>query len=187
MQRIEVDVKQVDCDAYHKVVASTLVWHRSKVLIVQHGRGRNRGRWNLPGGRVDDGETIAQAAMRETVEESGFRVALGKPLGVYEFNNRMDRSCARVVFFAKILKGKLEADGDEILDARWSSWKQLRKLDDEELCHPQQLRFIFSEIDHQGGQAYLSRQVMDVEQRLQSEKKKKKKRGSKKAKRNAMV
>ena len=49
-----------------------------ELLMVQHGGTRTYGLWGLPGGHVDPGETIQDAAVRETLEEAGCRVKLGR-------------------------------------------------------------------------------------------------------------
>lgn len=51
------------------------------VLIERASRGRNAGQWALPGGKVEDGETPAEAAMREANEEVGLPVQGAELLG----------------------------------------------------------------------------------------------------------
>jgi mutator protein MutT len=51
------------------------------VVIRRAYRGRNAGQWGLPGGRLDDGETPAQAALRELHEEIGLTVRPGDVIG----------------------------------------------------------------------------------------------------------
>lgn len=43
--------------------------------------------WNLPGGGIEKGETPEKAAVRETYEETGFRIKLSKQLGIYNQAN----------------------------------------------------------------------------------------------------
>src|SRR6476661_11249121 len=55
-------------------------WHEGRLLLV---RRCDSGTWELPGGRVDVGETAAAAAVRETAEESGVRVLVTELVGVF--------------------------------------------------------------------------------------------------------
>lgn len=66
-----------------KLVAGCLVIDAGRVLLLRRGIMPQVGKWTFPGGYVDLGETAAQAAMRETVEEVGMTVALGRLLGLY--------------------------------------------------------------------------------------------------------
>jgi mutator protein MutT len=53
-----------------------------QVIVIKRAyQGRNAGQWGLPGGRLDDGETPVQAALRELEEEIGLRAGAGDVLG----------------------------------------------------------------------------------------------------------
>jgi 8-oxo-dGTP diphosphatase len=54
---------------------------QGRLLVVRRGREPSRGLWSLPGGRIEPGETAAQALEREVLEETGLRVRAGEPLG----------------------------------------------------------------------------------------------------------
>jgi 8-oxo-dGTP diphosphatase len=84
-----------------------------RLLLVQRANEPGRGRWALPGGRVEPGEDEAAAIVREMAEETGLVVQPGALVGrvrrgVYDI---ADYRCA-------VVGGELSA-GDDALDARW--------------------------------------------------------------------
>jgi 8-oxo-dGTP diphosphatase len=71
-----------------RVGASAAIFRGDEVLLVQRGPGKvMAGRWSLPGGHVEAGEALADAARREVLEETGVtaevrgRVDLLEPVG----------------------------------------------------------------------------------------------------------
>lgn len=86
-----------------------------RVLLV-----RNKDAWSLPGGRREDGETLAEAAVRETKEEAGVVVEVGPVVYVGE---RIDAAVHDVftVFRAELLSGEPVADlhDEDVSEAAW--------------------------------------------------------------------
>lgn len=73
--------------------------------------------WCLPGGSVDAGESIAEAAIRETREETGLEVVLSRLVGIYSMPAWRIGSPHIVLFAARPMGGTLSVDPDEVLDA----------------------------------------------------------------------
>jgi ADP-ribose pyrophosphatase YjhB (NUDIX family) len=59
---------------------SAVVLHDGRLLLQQRA---DNGRWGLPGGSVEIGETVAEAVTREVLEETGFEVEIDRLVGVY--------------------------------------------------------------------------------------------------------
>jgi ADP-ribose pyrophosphatase YjhB (NUDIX family) len=68
-----------------KVVAGTIPLVDGRILLTRRAIHPAHGKWTFPGGYVDWGETVSEAAVRETYEETGLTVDLGTLVGVYSY------------------------------------------------------------------------------------------------------
>jgi phosphatase NudJ len=109
-------------------LAAVVVRQGDQFLLVQeHKRGAP---WSLPAGRAEPGETLAEAAVRETVEESGVRVRLTGILRI-EHSPRERRARVRAVFLGEPIGDptpKQEPD-EESLGARWVTVEEAGQLE----------------------------------------------------------
>jgi ADP-ribose pyrophosphatase YjhB (NUDIX family) len=89
-----------------------------ELLLVQRGRGPGTGRWSVPGGRVEAGETVRAAVVREVAEETGLEVSCGELLGWAE---RIGPQHHFVIldFVVTVTDGRQPVAGDDAADARW--------------------------------------------------------------------
>jgi 8-oxo-dGTP diphosphatase len=67
-----------------ELCVGAVVLRRDELLLVRRGRGPAAGEWSVPGGRVEAGETLAEAVVREVAEETGLEVICGEALGWVE-------------------------------------------------------------------------------------------------------
>ncbi|HEV8637644.1 MAG TPA: NUDIX hydrolase [Chloroflexota bacterium] len=105
------------------VGVGVIIVRDGRVLLVQRGRQPGRGLWALPGGMVDLGETMRQAAAREALEETGLRVEVGDVYWVADGivrdeTGRVEYHNAIVDFLATAPDGE-PAGADDAMDVRW--------------------------------------------------------------------
>jgi len=82
-----------------------IVFPDKSFVLIKRSNPPFKGFWALPGGFVNYGETVEQAAIREAEEETGVRVKLLKLIGVYSDPNRDPRGhVVSVAFLAKPLE-----------------------------------------------------------------------------------
>ena len=115
---MSANVKRIDV-AYVFVVDPG----NGKILVVE----QTAGGWSLPGGVVEAGETLAEAAAREAEEEAGFKVKVGSLLAVTE---RIWRSHDIFFIFAATIigPGSIQVDPREILRSVWVSPDEAQRL-----------------------------------------------------------
>ena len=106
--------------------ASVVVVADGAILLVQRGHEPQLGRWSVPGGRVEPGETLRQAATREAYEETGLEVRVGRELWSLLIPDG-DRTFEVHDFAATVAGGTLRA-GDDAADVRWIPFEELEDL-----------------------------------------------------------
>jgi 8-oxo-dGTP diphosphatase len=102
-------------------VASTLLFDEdtNKILMVKNYRNGYID-MTLPGGAVDPGETLAEAAVREVKEETGYDVTVSDIVAVTEAKFETGNHAMFFTFLGKITGGSMEITlPDEIADVLW--------------------------------------------------------------------
>ena len=118
------------------VTVATIIEKDGKYLLVKERRIINdKGElgivYNQPAGHVDEGETIATAAIRETLEETRWQVKLKHLIGIYIFTAPANGvTYHRYCFAGETIMHHPESQLDDgILDAEWFSWEEIQQLD----------------------------------------------------------
>lgn len=133
-------VRAVPCyfRAMRTVLAAAAVITRAdgSLLLVRRGKAPQRDRWTVPGGSVEAGETLEQAAAREVFEETGARVRIERELGTVLVPGGADVVYEVHDFAATWTGGALRA-GDDADAVRWVAPEELPLLrtTDGLLCH----------------------------------------------------
>lgn len=105
--------------------SNTLVERDGQVLLLRLNYGPRSGRWALPGGLVENDETLEEAAIRETREESGFDVALEGLLATWM---RPGFPILVVTYRARITGGELRIAPEEASEAAFFPRAELPSL-----------------------------------------------------------
>jgi 8-oxo-dGTP diphosphatase len=114
-----------------QIGSNAIVEQDGAVLLVRLNYGPRDGHWALPGGLVENDETLEQAAMRETKEETGFDVELDGLLATWM---RPGLPILVVTYRAHITGGRLQVAPDEASEAKFFTKAELPPL--EEIAWP---------------------------------------------------
>ena len=110
-----------------QVAVGAVVVNSGKLLMVKRGRNPGRGLWSVPGGRVEKGEYLNAAAVREVREETGLVVAVDRLLGILEV---VGDPHYVILDFMATLDGPAEpVAGDDVAEVRWVPLDEVAALD----------------------------------------------------------
>jgi 8-oxo-dGTP diphosphatase len=101
---------------------------QGRLLMIQRGHDPGAGLWSIPGGRIEPGETDAQALVRELLEETNMQVKVGKLIGRVQRPGLGGAVIDIRDYAATVTGGTLRA-GDDAADARWVTAAELGRLE----------------------------------------------------------
>ena len=98
-----------------------------RFLLVKRAHEPQAGLWTIPGGKVERGETLVQAVIREIAEETGIDIEVGEPAWVIDIPDGRGSNFEVHDFVATPLTTSVRA-GDDAADAGWFSLAQMRDM-----------------------------------------------------------
>ena len=107
-------------------VVGVIVVRDDKILLVRETKPGREGQYNVPGGHVEPHETLFEAAIRETKEESGYDIELTGLIGVYQ-TVLAHINVSGPVFSARVSGGKAVSSRQHP-EVRWVSIEELGEL-----------------------------------------------------------
>ena len=130
----------------HIVSAAVIVMNEKQEILLL--RGPKRG-WEMPGGQVEEGESLKTAAIRETMEETGIEVDILSFCGIFQ---NVQRSICNTLFLAKPVGGILTTSSESLevgffpleegLEmVEWGNFRQRIEYCLDESAHPFYIEF----------------------------------------------
>jgi 8-oxo-dGTP diphosphatase len=99
-----------------------------RLLMIKRGHEPGAGLWSIPGGRIEPGETDAEAVAREMTEETGLTVQVGRLIGRVR-RPGLNGAVVDIRDYAATVTGGTLRPGDDAADARWVAPGDLGSLE----------------------------------------------------------
>jgi ADP-ribose pyrophosphatase YjhB (NUDIX family) len=118
---------------YPRVGVGAVILHQDRVLLVRRGKAPSFGKWSLPGGLVELGETTREALAREIMEECGIKIRIVDVCGVLD--RVVNDDAGRVRYHYVLVDYLAYPDsldvraGDDAAEAQWFELAGLAELD----------------------------------------------------------
>jgi 8-oxo-dGTP diphosphatase len=112
--------------------AGSLLKEDARVVLVKRAHPPLQAQWSIPGGVLEVGELVREAAVREAREETGLVVETGELLGVYDrvlrdAEQRVQYHYVLIDFLCRRISGELRA-GSDAAEVRWFGREELAGL-----------------------------------------------------------
>jgi ADP-ribose pyrophosphatase YjhB (NUDIX family) len=101
---------------------------QGRLLMIKRGHDPGAGLWSIPGGRIEPGETDAEALVREMIEETGLTVEVGRLIGRVQ-RPGLNGAVIDIRDYAATVTGGTLRPGDDAAGARWVAPAELESLD----------------------------------------------------------
>jgi len=105
-------------DSVIPCVGAVVTDGQGRLLMIKRGRDPAAGLWSIPGGRIEPGESDAEALVREMLEETSLTVQVGRLLGRVR-RPGLDGAVIDIRDYTATVTGGTLCPGDDAADARW--------------------------------------------------------------------
>lgn len=115
-----------------RVGVGAVIWKDDRFLLIKRGKPPRLGEWSLPGGRQEAGETVAEAVLREILEETCLTIEIIELAAVVDL---IDRTADKILYHYTVIdmwaewrSGEAQA-GDDALAVAWLSLEELARIE----------------------------------------------------------
>jgi mutator protein MutT len=111
---------------------AAIILRDREILLVKRGAEPGLGKWSVPGGSIEIGETLEEALKREVLEETGLEIVVGKLAGVCDLIVKREGEIRfhyiLIDYFAAVESGEPVAATD-VSECRWVSLDEISRYD----------------------------------------------------------
>lgn len=111
---------------------AAIIVENGNILLIRRGKEPSKGKWSIPGGRVEWGESLVAAVKREVHEETGLEIIVGSVAGIYDLiipeGDELAYHYVIIDYYAKQIGGEL-APNDDAAEVRWVPIAELESYD----------------------------------------------------------
>lgn len=111
------------------ITVAAVIEENGRFLLVEENNGQGIGVYNQPAGHLEQGESLSEAVIRETLEETAYHIKPTHLLGVYRWRPNAARTYLRFAFIARCLSKAAGQSLDQgILRAEWFTLREIEAL-----------------------------------------------------------
>ena len=114
------------------IAAEVYIKKDNKILMVQENKESKKGKWNMPAGKLDDNESIIEAAIRETKEETNIDVDIKGLIAIQETVSSLGQLLI-LYFLGEYVSGEIKFDNVEISDVKWMTEDEIKSIDKKQI------------------------------------------------------
>ena len=111
------------------IVSQVCVKKDNKILMVQENKSGVKGKWNMPAGKLENDESVIDAAIREVKEETNIDVKINGLVAIQETVSDLGQLII-MYFLGEYISGDISFDGKEIADVKWMTPKEILSIKD---------------------------------------------------------
>jgi ADP-ribose pyrophosphatase YjhB (NUDIX family) len=110
-----------------KIICGALIVEENSFVAVQENKAEHKGKWSIPGGHLENNESLIEGLKREIKEETGLDIHVDGFIEIYQ--NVTDKvNVIKFAFKASKISGSLVADQKEIMNIKWMSFDDFLSL-----------------------------------------------------------
>jgi ADP-ribose pyrophosphatase YjhB (NUDIX family) len=118
---------------YPYLGVGAVVFNKDQILLIKRGQEPSFGKWTIPGGLIELGESLVDGVKREIFEECNIQIKVYKQIDIFEYiehddSNKIKYHYIIIDYLADYLEGNLTAKSD-ILEAKWCTKSEFSHLD----------------------------------------------------------